>query len=181
MTNTLPPLQTLRDKYLYLADLDLKLISVFDELKYDRSDADILSVGMRRHVVKALGKLGFKQVSGLVLEHKENDMRCLMPKFHALGGSPFDITRYTAKRVQDFYILTPTQTACQFIDAYPTVDAVERIKALIEKQPINIKRLWDYLDRSDHHRAFEGAIGHLKYVQREAISKEPLKTMRALG
>ncbi|MEM8818691.1 MAG: hypothetical protein AAGE90_04075 [Pseudomonadota bacterium] len=167
--------------YLYFADRDLNLLSVFDDTRYDRADADMLSPAMRRHAIDKLRALGFRQKSGTVLVHQSEDIRFLIPKFHALGASPFDITRYTEKRAQDFYILTPTQTACQFIDNYALDAAVARIKALIVKQPINLYRLMDYLERKPAHEAFAEAIGHLKYFQRMAVESEPLRRRRALG
>jgi hypothetical protein len=168
------------DPYLQLADEALGLISVFDDLKYDRSDADMLSPPMRRHAIAKLGALGFRQVSGNVLADDGSGARVVMPKSHALGASPFDITRYTPKGPSDYYLLTPTQTACQFVDSYPLEDAVTRIKALIAKHPVNLVRMEDYLEKSDSHRAFLGAIGHLKFVQREAVTSEPLQRRRAL-
>lgn len=169
------------DPYLQIADRGLGVLSVFDDLKYDRADADILSPAMRRHAVQKLAELGFRQISGTVLEEAQSGLRVLIPKFHALGASPFDATRYTPKRPQDLYLLTPTQTACMLVDTYGTDEAVDRIKSLISKHPINIYRLMDYLDGSAKHRDFLSAIGHLKYVQREAISSEPLSRRRALG
>ncbi len=169
------------DPYMLFADRRLKLVSVFDDLKYDRSDADMLSPAMRTHAIRKLQVLGFRQISGTVLEHAESDMRVLVPKFHALGASPFHITRHTPKRAQDFWLLTPTQVACQFVDNYPLETAVERIKTLIARQPINIYRMFDFLERSPRHEAFKPAIGHLKYVQRRAVESEPLRRRRALG
>ncbi|MEM8789080.1 MAG: hypothetical protein AAGE76_12540 [Pseudomonadota bacterium] len=52
-----------RDPYLCVADEALKLISVFDDLKYDRADIDILSGPMRERVRLKLAPLGFRQVS----------------------------------------------------------------------------------------------------------------------
>ncbi|MEM1075309.1 MAG: hypothetical protein AAF665_16130 [Pseudomonadota bacterium] len=170
-----------RDPYLQIADTKLGILSVFDDLKYDRADADMMSPAMRTHAMKKLGALGYKQTSGTVLLHRETQVRVIIPKFHALGASPFDITRYTSKAPQDFYLLTPTQTACQFVDTYATDDAVERIKTLMAKHPINLYRLMDYLEKTPRHAAFLGAIGHLKFVQREAVSSEPLCRRRALG
>lgn len=167
--------------YLQVADWDLGVLSVFDELRYDRADGDYLSPAMRDHTVKKLGPIGFRQTSGTVIESRAHDVRVLIPKFHALGASPFDATRYTAKRGQDFYLLTPTQTACRIIDTYDTEEAVERIKTLIAKQPINLLRIADYLESKSTHQQFEQAIGHLKFVQRQAIQSEPLKGRRGLG
>ncbi|MEM8791282.1 MAG: hypothetical protein AAGE80_06675 [Pseudomonadota bacterium] len=167
--------------FLYLACSRLGVLSVFDDLKYDRADADMLSPAMRQHAIKRLAALGFRQTSGTVLEQEGSGVRCLIPKFHALGASPFDITRYTPKNEGDFYLLTPTQTACAFIDNCALDDAVARIKDLIARQPINLYRLMDYLERKPAHQDFLKAIGHLKYVQRTAIESEPLKYRRALG
>ncbi|MEM8570615.1 MAG: hypothetical protein AAGG56_06850 [Pseudomonadota bacterium] len=166
--------------YLYFPDPSLSILSVFDDLQYDRADADMLSPAMRNHVLKTLRPMGFKQRSGTVIEHSETGIRFIMPKFHALGASPFDITRYAPKREQDFYVLTPTQTACRFIDTYALEEAVDRIRALVKKQPINIYRLMDFLEKKPSHQDFLQAIGHLKYVQRTAIQSEPLRGRRAL-
>lgn len=167
--------------YMTLADERLQLFSVFDDLYYDRADADMLSPAMRKHAIEKLKKVGFRQISGNVLEDKAGDRRCLMPKSHALGASPFDITRYTPRREQDYYILTPTQTACQFIDHYPHENAVERIVHLMRVQPINLIRLMDYLEHTPTHREFLQAIKFLKKTQDEAVKSEPLKRRRALG
>lgn len=169
-----------KDPYLAVADQNLKIISVFDDLKYDRADLDALSEPMRRRVLEKLTPLGFKQVSGLVFENEAEDIRMHVPKFRALGASPFDATADQGCRTQDYFVLTPTQAACQMIDQYPTDEAVSKIKTLIAKHPINILRISDFLERKPSHQAFIGAIGHLKYIQREAIEAEPLRSRRAL-
>ena len=169
--------------YMFLADEQLRLISIFDDLFYDRSDLDILSPAMRNHAVSKLTPLGFEQASGTVLVHNISNERCLMPKFHALGSSPFDITLYTPRNDQDFYILTPTQTACQIIDHHSYQLAVEKIEALIKKQPINIHKIFDYLEKKKNttHKAFASAMSYLLDVQRKAVKSDPLKGRRALG
>ncbi|WP_138468565.1 hypothetical protein [Poseidonocella sp. HB161398] len=169
------------DPYLQVVDWQLRLISVFDELRYDRADADILSAGMRRHALAKLAPLGFRQVSGTVFRHAEADVNVVLPKFHALGASPFDATRHSPKRLCDFYLLTPTQAACRLIDTCPAAEAVERVKALVAKHPVNVLRIGDYLEDRAEHRAFEGAIGHLRYVQRVAIESTDLRHRRGLG
>ncbi|MEM1050111.1 MAG: hypothetical protein AAGL24_28405 [Pseudomonadota bacterium] len=166
--------------YMMLADTRLNVFSVFDDLKYDRADADILSPGMRNHAIERLKHLGFKQKTGSVLHNKAEDVFCYIPKPQVLGASPFDVTRYTPKRQQDFYILTPTQTACQFIDTYPYEIALEKTVALVQKQPINLYRLLDYLEKKPKHKAFREALGQVKSVQREAVASEPLCRRRAL-
>jgi hypothetical protein len=128
------------DPYLAVADSDRHLISVFDDLRYDRADPDMISPPMRRRAIERLAPLGFRQVSGSVLENRAEDVRVVFPRFRALGASPFHAARDAGRREQDYLVLTPTQAACALVDAYPVEEAVERIKALIAKHPINSKR-----------------------------------------
>lgn len=169
-----------QDPYLCIADPTHRLISVFDDLRYDRADMDMLSGPMRTRALTRLKPLGFRQISGGVVEHKAADLRLHLPKFRALGASPFHATHDTPRRAQDFYVLTPTQTACLLVDLYDTEEAVARIKTLIVKHPANLLRLFDFLEKTPRHEAFAKAIGHLKLIQREAVEAEPLKTRRAL-
>lgn len=141
----------------------------------------MVSPAMRSHVIGKLGPLGFRQISGKVLEHAQADLRVHIPTFHALGASPFDITRYTDKRAQDYCLLTPTQVACQLIDHHALDDAVQRIEALIVKHPINLLKLADYLEGKPRHRAFREVLGHIKRQQRIAVESEPLCRRRSLG
>jgi hypothetical protein len=184
-TLSLSPLDTWTEReqgaHLRVIREGLNIISVFDELRYDRADADIVSPAMRMHVVKRLQALGFKQKSGSVIIHKESDTCCLIPKAHAIGASPFHITDYTPKRAHDFYVLTPTQTACQLINHYSLELALEHLKNLIQVQPINILRLSDYLESSGVQQEYLDIIGHLKYLQREALASPALKKLRPLS
>jgi hypothetical protein len=81
----------------------------------------------------------------------------------------------------DFYILTPTQTACQYVDNYPFATAVERVRILISRQPVNLYKISDYLEYKPSHQRFADAIAHLSLIQSEAVDSEPLKTRHALG
>lgn len=167
--------------YMMLADDQLNIFSVFDDLKYDRSDADMMSPGMRKHAVEKLKPFGFRQTSGSVLRDKARDVFCYIPKPQVLGASPFDVARYTPKREQDFYVLTPTQTACQYIDAYSFEDALEKTLALVQLQPINLYRLMDYLEPKPKHEAFRAGLSEIKAVQTVAVKSEPLRRRRALS
>lgn len=168
------------DPYLMVADPALRLLSVFDDLRYDRADLDMLSAPMRRRALAKLQPLGFEQTSGMVIESRAEDIRIHLPKFRALGASPFDALRDSMLRPQDYALLTPTQAAAQIITRHPLDAAMERLKALVVKHPANLLRLFDFLEHNAHHQGFKDAIGHLMYLQRDAVSKEPLKTRRAL-
>lgn len=169
------------DPYLHIADRHLGLLTVFDDLEFDRADLDLLSPAMRKHAIEKFAEFGFRQTTGTVLENRAARVRILIPRVAPIGASPFDITRFAPKSANDFYLLTPTQAACQIIDAYRVDEAVARIKTLISKHPVNLFRLMDYLERTPAHDRFRDAIGHLAYVQRAAIEAEPLRRRRALG
>ena len=169
-----------KDPYVCVADEALRLISVFDDLRYDRADMDLLSRPMRQRVITWLAPLGVRQVSGNVLEHADLNIRLLMPKFRALGASPFDATHDTPRGSHDYFILTPTQTAAFLATHHQTDVAVSAIETLIAQQPVNLLRLADYLEATAQHQAFADAIGHLRWIQRQAIESEPLNRRRAL-
>ena len=89
--------------YMCVADANLRVISIFDDLKYDRADVDMMSPAMRNHAIARLDPLGFKQVSGTVLKHHASGVCCFIPKVYALGASPFDgAPRTTAHPDGDF-------------------------------------------------------------------------------
>lgn len=168
------------DPYLMIADVDLRLISVFDDLRYDRSDLDMLSSPMRKRALKKLAPFGYVQRSGSVIENPADDIRIHMPKFRALGASPFDALRETPMRPQDYALLTPTQAAAQIIASYSVDSAKERLAALVVKHPANLVRLFDFLEPTPTKAAVRGMLGELVYLQRAAVAKEPLKSRRAL-
>lgn len=168
------------DPYLMLADTGWRLLSVFDDLRYDRADMDMMTGPMRAYAARRLAPMGFRQATGSTLDNPALDTRIHIPRFRALGASPFDAVRDTPRRAQDYYLLTPTQTAAHIVRHYTVDDAVERIKALVVRQPVNLLRLSDYLEQRSDHQDFLRAIGHLKYVQRVAVESAPLSRRRAL-
>ncbi|WP_424927748.1 hypothetical protein [Amaricoccus tamworthensis] len=168
------------DPYLIVADTHLRLISVFDDLRYDRSDLDMLCAPMRDRALRRLKPMGFSQKSGTVIENRAEDIRIHMPKFRALGASPFDALRDTDQRPQDYVLLTPTQTAARIIEGHDPDPAMDLLEALVARHPVNLLRIFDFLDSSPRHAAFKKPLGYLVHVQRQAIAKEPLKTRRAL-
>jgi len=169
-----------QDPCLCLADAELRLLSVFDDLTYDRSDLDMLTAPMRRRAIDGLRALGAEQIKGGLMAHRRADVRFIFSKFQALGASPFDATRYLQRRARDYWVLTPTQTACLIIDHHPFDEALEKVKALLVRQPINIYRLLDHLEHKPAHLEFRRAIGHLDRVQREAVATAPLSQRRPL-
>lgn len=168
------------DPYLAVADAGLKLISVFDDLHYDRADLDMLSAPMRRRALKKLAPFEYFQRSGSVIENRAADIRIHMPKFRALGASPFDVLRETSMRPQDYALLTPTQAAAQIIAAYEVDTAKELLAALVAKHPANLLRLFDFLEPTPTKAAVRDMLGEVLFLQRAAVAKEPLKSRRAL-
>jgi hypothetical protein len=169
-----------RDPYLYLADAELRLISVFDDLRYDRADMDMLTGPMRARAARTLAPLGLRQVSGGMMANPARGLRLHLPKFRALGASPFDALRDTARARGDYALLTPTQAACAILDGHATDAAVPRLERLVTRHPVNLLRIFDYLDRSARHDGYRRAIGHLVPLQRAAVREAPLRDRRAL-
>lgn len=169
------------DQYITNINIDLKILSIFDDIRYDRADLDVITGPMRDHAIHKLRNFGFSQISGSILENAHHNLRIIIPKSHTLGASPFDATRYTKKRDQDLYMLTPTQAACQLIDQCCPCDAVDRIKNLIACQPINILRILDFLERKPAHGIYRENVRMFRDFQKEVTTNGSLKHQRPLG
>lgn len=168
------------DPYLMVVDIELRLLSVFDDLRYDRADLDMLSPPMRRRALEKLAPLGYVQRSGSMFENRAEDIRIHMPKFRALGASPFDALRETVRRPQDYALVTPTQAAAKLIASHPIETAKERIAALVQKHPVNLLRLFDFQEPGPSQAPVRAMLGELVTLQRAAVAQEPLKSRRAL-
>ena len=171
----------LLDQYITNINIDLKILSIFDDIRYDRADLDVITGPMREHAIRKLRNFGFIQINGSILENAHRNLRIIIPKSHTLGASPFDATRYTKKRDQDLYMLTPTQAACQIIDQCYPCDAVDRIKNLIACQPINILRILDFLERKPAHAIYRENVRMFRDFQKEVITNGSPKHQRPLG
>lgn len=169
-----------RDPYLLVHNQPDLLISVFDDLRYDRADVDMLSPGMRKYLSGKLAAIGFRQISGNRFVYPEDDICCVIPKNHALGMSPYDATRYTTKRSKDYFVVTPTQTAARFIADMRDEKLVAQLSGLIRHQPINIERLVDFAKQETRYQHFLAVAPHIRFLQRTAVAASPLSSMRAL-
>lgn len=168
------------DDYLFWVD-SIHVLSVFDDIKYDRSDIDILSPAMRRYTAKFLKNQGYHQKSGQCFASKNGPHKLWMPKPSVLGASPFDITRYISREENDAYILTPTQTAAYLLDTLTLDTAVKEIALLIEQQPINLLKLRDHIPKYSDRNRYAEAFPYLRYCQRQVIENPRMRFKRSLG
>lgn len=168
------------DPYLYVLPPPIPAISIFDDLRFDRSDIDNLSPGMYRYVNDTLCSVGFKRMSGRCFGHETYAIKCIIPQARVQGASPFHATHYLKKSESDFYILTPTQCAALIIEEYKLEQAVTHLVELIHHHPINLFKIKDHLESKDRHQQFLQAIPHLKYTQRIAVSSPPLSLLKTL-
>ncbi len=168
-----------RDPYLYWHQ-QLRIISVFDDVRYDRSDLDLLSPAMRQHIVKQLKQLGCKQARGQQLISPNGNV-LWMPKPSVLGSSTFDIGKYTKRAEHDIYILTPTQAAAYWLDNGELEPAVEAIANMIKQQPCNLRKIEDHIGSNPKRKAYIQAMPYLRKVLRESQEQPEMKFKRSLG
>ncbi|MGK0499408.1 MAG: hypothetical protein ACJAYG_001045 [Oceanicoccus sp.] len=169
-----------KDDYLLWHD-SIRVISVFDDVKYDRSDIDLLVPAMRKYVSQFLNNLGYKAKSGKCIVHRDSDIKCWLPKPSVLAASPFDITRYQARDLNDIYILTPTQTAAYYFQQLDFDLAIMAIGKMIKTQPVNILKLLDTLNSPQERRYYGPVLRYLLDCQQQVVSKPGVKFKRSLG
>ena len=86
-----------KDKNIHLIE-SLKIISVYDDNLYDRSDLDMMNSAMRKYVEKTLKDEGFRFTSGNILESAMHDYKIIFPKpSMGLGSTPWDQAIATKK------------------------------------------------------------------------------------
>jgi hypothetical protein len=168
------------DEYLLWRD-SIRVLSVFDDVRYDRSDIDLLGPGMRRYVSQVLTGLECKAKSGKCIEHSDADIKCWLPKPSVLAASPFDITRYQPREANDIYILTPTQTAAYFFQQLDFDLAIMAIGDMIESQPVNILKLLDTLNSRRERSYYAPVLRYLLDCQKQVVSQPGFKFKRTLG
>jgi hypothetical protein len=169
-----------KDDYLLWHE-SIRVISVFDDVKYDRSDIDILGPGMRRYVTKFLTGLGCKTRSGSCIVHRHSELNFLLPKPSVLASSPFDITRYQSRERKDIYILTPTQTAAYLFQHMDFDLAIIAIFEMIKTQPVNLLKLQDTLQHHRERQYYAPVLRYLLACQNQGVKQEQMKFKRSLG
>jgi hypothetical protein len=165
------------DKYLYWLP-EIGVISVYDDSLYDRCDVDILSPGMRSHIVKFLKQHGCRQKRGNCIAAPDSIGHFWLSKPSiVLASSPYDATHYLPRQAGDVYILTPTQASAYLLDNLPLHAAVAAVEELGKQQPMNIGKLEDFMPE-DFNR---GAFTYLRTQQKAVRAQPGMKFKRALG
>ena len=169
------------DKNLKVYGGSLRLISVYDDNRYDRSDLDIVTRGMRNYIVNRLKEFDYDYVSGRVLGSKSYDAKFIIPKVGQLGGSPFDILRREKRSELDYFVVTPTQAAAFFLVKYSVENAIELMAELIETHPINFLKLKDFVGSEGFSDEFIDSLPELLKKQKSMTKKDHLKSKSHIG
>jgi len=166
--------------FVYITSPD-NILSVFDHTNYDRSDLEILSVPQRKYTEKKLKKFGYKFKTGRVLISNEYTQKFRIPKQSIISSNPYDILRYEKRDDQDIFILTPTQAACYIITHYESVQLMQKLKALIEKQPVNLKKIYDHSRFEKCKDSYYSIYRELQNFQDDLVKNSKLKYKNHLG
>jgi hypothetical protein len=169
------------DDYLYWLP-EIGVISVYDDSLYDRSDLDLLSPGMRRHVTQYLEQHGCRHKRRTCIAAPESLVYFWLSKPSVLlATSPYDVTRSIPRQPDDIYILTPTQASAYLLDSLALQPAVAAIEALGKQQPMNIGKLEDYMPEHFDKPDLRGVFTYLRTQQKAVRTQSGMKFKRALG
>jgi hypothetical protein len=150
------------DKYLFFLETPHNLVCVFDHIRYDRSDADLLSQAQRKYLLNKLVEYGYYHKTGRVLISESHKTKFIFPKQNILGASISDFIKHEKREDQDLFVLTPTQMAIYIINTIKN-DTLEILKNLISKHPINLKKIYDH----SHNESSKDFINqHFKELER---------------
>ncbi len=165
-------MEFLKHKYIYSLDKPHLVFSIFDSSFYDRADLDCLNNAQRMFLINHLKGHGFDLVSGSVLVSADQKHTVQIPKIQQLGVSPFHIIDRFEKEDHVILALTPTQLACYILKYFPKELYLIELKKLIEKQPINLKKILDTLVHEDVFKNFFRVYPELSEFQRNVANSD---------
>ena len=155
----------------FFFDTPIKIVSIFDHIRFDRSDVELLSKEQREYIFHKARGDGFVWKSGRILKNKESRVEIVFPKQNILGANPIDILRYEKTSGDRVFVLTPTQAACYFL-TLGEESFVQNTKRLLERMPINIKKVIDSLGRTTEASIFSKHLSQIQAWQDETLAKE---------
>lgn len=170
------------NKNFFIVEKPFRAMSVFDHIRYDRSDYDILSPPQRHYVIKELLSLGGVQLTGRRVAFKESASNFIFPKANAMSQSPGDVLLELTDEGQDYLVLTPTQMAFAIIKKVSEQSVkLNLLKDLILKQPINLKKVIDYADNNEMKDFLAMFAQQLSDFQTEVVGSEQMRNRKHLG
>lgn len=171
-----------QDKNLCYFDSPLKVISIYDHYKYDRSDLDTLSGPQRKYLESKIQDYEPKVKSGRVIELKKINQSLNYPKPNILGGSPFDTLRYEKKSSEKVFVLSPTQAACYFLTLENIEDSKDFLKRLLKKQPVNLKKIADHArTETDFSERYNELKSFMQELQAKTVEELSARSKSHLG
>lgn len=167
------------DKNLLYFNTPTKILSIFDHIRYDRSDLEAISQPQRQYIFDKVKDNGFKWKTGRTLKNEDN-IEIIFPKQGILGASPIDILRYEKPSENKIYVLTPTQTACYLLTLNES-NFLSNIEKLLNKMPINIKKIQDNIRLEKEYSTFIKHKEMIIKLQEKTLSDESFRGKSHIG
>lgn len=171
-----------KDKYLYLYNEKFQAVSIFDHIRYDRSDYDMLSPPQRKYLLKLLLDNSGRQITGRKVAF-EDGTTITFPRANAMSPSPGDVLEELSQDEGHFLVLTPTQLAYALIKELHDEPELlmSELNKLITAQPINLYKVQDYAESEGMKSFLRKNLESLKAAQETITTSEPMKNRRHLG
>lgn len=170
------------NKNLLFFNTPIKVITIYDHHIFERSEYDSLSPPQREYLEKFLEEFEFIKISGRELKSDQFNLKVVFPKPAILGASPFDTLRYEKINEDTIYVLTPTQCACYFLSLEDFDEAKKLLEILINKFPINLKKIKDHAQIETHINSRLGLIyPELEKLQNESVQKAKENSRSHIG
>jgi len=131
-----------KDRFVRVSPL-YNIITIFDSVKYDRSDQELLSASQRNHIGNVLEENGHKRLTGNSYQNitTKQVMRFTTPK--TLGVSPLNELQYNFNQ-EDIFIVTPGTYFLFLVMKFNELqkeNILQEIMQLISTHPVNLDQL----------------------------------------
>jgi hypothetical protein len=158
------------------------IISIFDSVKYDRSDQELLSASQRNHIGKILEENDHKRLTGNSYQNinTKKVLRFTTPKM--LGVSPLNELQYNFNK-EDIFIVTPGTYFLFLVmkfDELQKENILKEIMQLISIHPVNLDQLLNVSRHEVFYPFLKQKFPEFVKHQQNAI-KYDLKDQSSLG
>lgn len=170
------------DKYVRASAL-YNMITIFDSLRYERNDYDVLSAPQRNYVGAVLEKNGHRHVTGNSFKNLKTGQTLRFIITKTLGVSPLNELNYQYND-QDIFIVTPGTYFLFLVEKLSTDDKQDSVRAelmdLVSHHPVNLEQLLDLSTHDHFYATLKEVFKECKAKQDDAIENY-LKGKRPLG
>lgn len=150
----------------------LPYLAVFDDIRFENYDCDLIGSEARRLIHHALQLLGFQRRSGHLYAHPSGVLARIPKPSITLGTNPVDAV-HRVSSADSVILVTPTQLLLLALDRpdFSVEEAVDELQSLLRLCPANLPKVVQWTRARGRSKRLRNIYPLLCEAQHEAIRK----------